>query len=237
MRGSAAWTALAGIAWLVTLVATMFLALALWVGVDQGIQIMRGKAEFASAGFGKGVLTVLVLTVILCASVWVIAHRKSLREAEAERTGPSAAYASACMTAPFGQASSSTAMAAGRRMTPSWWFGASASVGSRGTASPLLERRESRTRGCATARAAERRSVRRWPSGWPTRAHLLATRSEFTATSTTALPQYALCTLDLCSLHKMNGSRPRTTRTSQHPTARTTGVTQRRVIRLRLPRS
>ena len=77
MRGSAAWTALAGIAWLVTLVATMFLALALWVGVDQGIQIMRGKAEFASVGFGKGVLTVLVLTVILCASVWVIAHRKS----------------------------------------------------------------------------------------------------------------------------------------------------------------
>ena len=100
MRGSAVWTTLAGIAWIVMLFSTMFLALALWVGVDQGIQIMRGKAEFAGAGFGKGVLTVLVLTVILCASAWVIGHRKSLREAEAERTGPSAAYASACLTAP-----------------------------------------------------------------------------------------------------------------------------------------
>ena len=36
MRGSAAWTALAGIAWFVMLFSTMFLALALWVGVDQG---------------------------------------------------------------------------------------------------------------------------------------------------------------------------------------------------------
>lgn len=79
--------------------------------------------------------------------------------------------------------------------------------------------------------------MRRWPFGWPAGAHPLATRTEFTATSTTALPQYALFTLDLCSLHKMNGSKPRTTHTSQHPTARTTGVTQRRVIRLQLPRS
>ena len=123
MRGSAAWTTLAGIASIVMFFSTMFLALALWVGVDRGIQIMRGKAEFAGAGFGKGVLTVLVLTVILCASAKVIGRRKSLRKAEAEQTGPSAAYASACLTAPEGVANMSGEEAAKwlsefRRLSP-----------------------------------------------------------------------------------------------------------------------